>query len=91
MFRFNFDLGVTPANLEASQQAKEEKEQWKKDNPLTERMKKLAVKASGGTSTGMGLAGIGAQIAKAVRAKKGDDDNKDSKDKLSVEQVVKEI
>mmetsp|Transcript_10434 Transcript_10434/g.11962 ORF Transcript_10434/g.11962 Transcript_10434/m.11962 type:complete len:93 (+) Transcript_10434:175-453(+) len=76
---------VTEANLEASRKAAEEKEKWKQENPLSDRMSKLADASSGGSSTGKGLAGIGAQIAAAVNATK--EDGK----KLNVNQVTKEV
>mmetsp|Transcript_13377 Transcript_13377/g.16644 ORF Transcript_13377/g.16644 Transcript_13377/m.16644 type:complete len:95 (-) Transcript_13377:936-1220(-) len=78
---------VTEANREASRQAQEEQEKWKKENPLSDRMSKLADVTAGGTSTGKGLAAIGAQIAAAVNQTKESNPDK----KLSVEQVAKEV
>ena len=74
---------VTEENAAASKKAEEAKEQWKRDNPLKTRMQNIAKKAAAGSSTGMGLAGLGAQIANAVK------NNKTGK--VSVNQVVKEI
>ena len=63
---------VTAENLAASKKAEEEKEQWKKDNPLPERMAKLADASANGAATGKGLANIGAEIAGKVNKVKKD-------------------
>ena len=80
---------VTPANAAAAAEAEKEKEKWKKENPLGDRMSKLADAASGGTSTGKGLASLGAQIAASVKEARGGDEVGSNNNHLSVSQVTK--